>query len=137
MFTLIAFILTIIGSINWLSIGLLQYDFIAGFFGFQGSIFSRIIYIIFGSGAIYLLIRTLANKGTFKIFERRKKKKKEENSQDVAAEPSRASVEASKELFEVQGEPRKFDPQERFLDGEERKSENSDSLFDEHIQNRH
>jgi len=48
MFTLISFILVIIGSINWLCIGLLQYDFVAGLFGSQSNVFSRIVYAIIG-----------------------------------------------------------------------------------------
>jgi len=78
MFTFIAFILTMLGCINWLMVGLLQYDFIAGLFGFQASIFSRLCYIVIGVGAMYLLLRIIINKGTFKVFER-KKKKKEKN----------------------------------------------------------
>lgn len=73
MFTLIAFLLTIAGCANWLMIGLLQYDFIAGIFGFQASILSRLIYILFGIGALYLIIRIIANKGSVKVFERKKK----------------------------------------------------------------
>lgn len=75
MFTFIAFLLTIAGCINWLMIGLLQYDFIAGLFGFQASIFSRLIYILFGVGALYLIIRIIANKGSVKVFERKKQNK--------------------------------------------------------------
>lgn len=76
MITFIAFILTMAGCANWLSIGLLQYDFIAGLFGFQASIFSRLVYILFGIGAVYLIIRLIANKGMFKIYEKRKKSQK-------------------------------------------------------------
>lgn len=74
MLTLIAFLISFAGSINWLLIGLLQYDFIAGFFGFQASLFSRLFYISFGVSALYLLIRVIANKGSVKIFERKRKK---------------------------------------------------------------
>lgn len=73
MITFFAFLLMFAGSINWLFIGFLQYDFIAGFFGFQASIFSRIFYILFGIGAFYFVIRIIANKGSVKVFERRKK----------------------------------------------------------------
>lgn len=73
MLTFIAFLLTIIGCINWLTIGLLQYDFIAGLFGYQASIFSRLVYILYGVGALYLIIRIIVNKGSVKIYERKKK----------------------------------------------------------------
>ncbi len=89
MLTFIAFILTIIGSINWLSIGLLQYDFIAGFFGFQANMFSRLCYILIGVGCLYLIIRIIVNKGSVKVYERKKKKK-----EDL----SMANAEASKEI---------------------------------------
>ena len=74
MITFIAFAITLAGSINWLMIGLLQYDFVAGMFGFQASLFSRLCYILVGVAAVYLILRIIVNKGTFKIYERKKKK---------------------------------------------------------------
>ncbi|MBP3344618.1 MAG: DUF378 domain-containing protein [Clostridia bacterium] len=74
MFTIIAFLLTILGCINWLLIGLLQYDFIAGIFGYQASIFSRIIYIIIGAASVFLIIKLIKNKGTLPVFSWRNKK---------------------------------------------------------------
>lgn len=97
MITFIAFLLTILGCVNWLLIGLLQYDFIAGLFGFQASIFSRLVYILFGIGAFYIVIRTIANKGSFKIYEKRKKK---ENSPSQIPSPS--NTEAGKEISHKQ-----------------------------------
>ena len=73
MFRIFAFVLTCLGGLNWLMIGALQYDFIAGLFGYQASIFSRMIYILFGIGAIYLTLRIIINKGTFKVYEKRKR----------------------------------------------------------------
>lgn len=90
MLTFIAFILTIIGCINWLLIGLLQYDFIAGLFGYQASIFSRLCYIIIGIGCLYLIIRIIINKGSLKVYEKRKKKTSK-------IEMATANVEAGKE----------------------------------------
>ena len=116
MLTFIAFILTIIGCINWLLIGLLQYDFIAGLFGFQASIFSRLCYIIIGAGCLYLIIRIIINKGILKIYEKKKKQKLV------------ASVEAGKEA--------------NFVDNKENNSENKPNnneklknggLFDENL----
>ena len=106
MFTFIAFLFTIAGSINWLLIGLLQYDYIAGFFGFQAALMSRIFYVLFGIGAVYLVLRVIINKGTFKIWERKKKKEKEDEkalekeerpapAQNFA--PAYVNVEASQE----------------------------------------
>lgn len=48
----IAFILIIIGSINWLLVGILGWD-IGEIFGGQGALISRIIYILVGLSAIY------------------------------------------------------------------------------------
>ena len=74
MFTIISFILTLLGSINWLLIGLLQYEFIAGIFGYQASIFSRIIYIIIGASSVFLVYKLIKGKGTIAVFSRRNKK---------------------------------------------------------------
>lgn len=63
MLKIIAFILTILGGINWLGIGMLQYDFVAGIFGTQANLFSRIIYTLVGVSAVYLTCIMIANKG--------------------------------------------------------------------------
>lgn len=63
MISIIAFIIVIFGCVNWLAIGFFQYDLVAGLFGYQGSIFSRIVYIIVGIAAIWLTIAVIKNKG--------------------------------------------------------------------------
>lgn len=63
MLKIVAFILTIVGCLNWLAIGMLQYDFVAGIFGTQANIFSRIIYTAVGVAAVYLTVTMIANKG--------------------------------------------------------------------------
>jgi len=80
MFRLFAFIFTCLGGLNWLMIGALQYDFIAGIFGTQANVFSRIIYVFIGVCSMYILIITLFSKGRLKLFGYKKKKpvKKEE-----------------------------------------------------------
>ncbi len=70
----IAFGLTCLGGVNWLMIGALQYDFIAGLFGTQANIFSRIIYIIIGVASVYILFVTLFSKGRLKLFGYKKPK---------------------------------------------------------------
>ena len=119
MITFIAFLLTIIGSINWLLIGLLQYDFIAGFFGFQASIFSRLCYILIGAGCLYLIIRIIVNKGYLKVWERKKKKTNEEEKE---LQPAYSNIESGKEVS-------KKDEKEN-NDSEKNKE---DGLFDEHL----
>ncbi len=119
MFTFIAFLLTMAGCVDWLLIGMLQYDYIAGFFGYQASIFSRIFYILFGFGAIYLFIRMIANKGSVKIYEKRKKKEK-----NTSQAPAYSNIEASKEEIE------------RNYEKANQSGDKSDSsLFDEHLKN--
>ena len=68
MFRLFAFIFTCLGGINWLTIGALQYDFVAGVFGTQANVFSRIIYFIIGICSVYILIITIFSKGRLKLF---------------------------------------------------------------------
>ncbi len=63
MLSLFAFILVMVGAINWFCIGLLQFDFVAGLFGSQASIFSRIAYVAVGISAIIILFNLIKNKG--------------------------------------------------------------------------
>jgi len=78
MFRLFAFIFTCLGGFNWLMIGGLQYDFVAGIFGTQANIFSRIIYVIIGICSVYILIVTTFSKGRLKLFNYKKKPKVKE-----------------------------------------------------------
>ena len=121
MFTFIAFLLTMLGCINWLMVGLLQYDFVAGLFGFQASIFSRLCYILIGAGALYLLLRVIINKGTFKIFERKKKRQQSPNQNTMISQDALAAsnIEASRENIARHNE--------------NASNENQDNLFDEHF----
>ncbi len=125
MFTFIAFLLTMLGCVNWLMVGLLQYDFIAGLFGFQASIFSRLCYILIGVGAMYLLLRAIINKGTFKIFER--KKKHHTAPQENQGQPAIANVEASQEKIPKQHSNQNFDDEYSPPDHVD------NALFDEHL----
>lgn len=63
MITLISLIIVAIGIVNWFTIGALQYDFIAGLFGSQANIFSRIIYVLVGIAGIFLAYSIVRNKG--------------------------------------------------------------------------
>lgn len=75
MLRVIAFIATILGGINWLAIGMLQYDFVAGLFGTQANIFSRIIYTIIGVASVYITFVIITHKG--KLMSPSKQKKTE------------------------------------------------------------
>ena len=62
----IALILAIIGGLNWGSIGLFQFDFVAALFGGQDSAFSRVIFALVGLAALWcisLLFRDTHGKG--------------------------------------------------------------------------
>lgn len=45
--------LVIIGAINWLLVGLFQFDLVASIFGGQAAGFSRIIYSLVGLAGLY------------------------------------------------------------------------------------
>ncbi|OIK12708.1 DUF378 domain-containing protein [Bacillus sp. MUM 13] len=51
----IALILLIVGGLNWLLVGLFQFDLVASIFGGQDAALSRVVYIIVGLCAIYSL----------------------------------------------------------------------------------
>lgn len=48
-----ALILVIIGALNWLSVGLFQFDVVAALFGGMSSVISRIIYSLVGVCGLY------------------------------------------------------------------------------------
>ena len=74
MYRIFAFALTCLGGLNWLMIGALQYDFVAGLFGTQANVFSRIIYVIIGVASMSILVITIFSKGRLKLFGYKKKK---------------------------------------------------------------
>lgn len=78
MLKIVAFIITIVGGINWLAIGMLQYDFVAGIFGTQANIFSRIVYTLVGVSAIYITCAIIANKGRLTEGEKKRKRAEQE-----------------------------------------------------------
>ena len=51
----IALLLTIVGALNWGSIGLFRYDIVAGIFGGQDALVSRIIYTLVALGGIWCI----------------------------------------------------------------------------------
>ena len=51
----IALILTIIGALNWGSIGLFQFDLVAWICGGQSSLLSRVIYTVVGLAGIWCI----------------------------------------------------------------------------------
>lgn len=60
----IALVISIIGALNWGSIGLFRFDLVAWLFGGQGSLLSRIVYTLVGLSGVWLislLFRTREN----------------------------------------------------------------------------
>ena len=60
----IALAISIIGALNWGSIGLFRFDLVAWLFGGQGSLLSRIVYTLVGLSGVWLislLFRTKEN----------------------------------------------------------------------------
>ena len=108
MLGLFAFIILMVGAINWFFIGLLQYDFVAGLFGSQASIFSRIVYVAVGVSAFIILAILIKNKGKVvfnlskikeKLAKRKVEKEKEKSLKEQALKPANASaMESAKDL---------------------------------------
>jgi uncharacterized membrane protein YuzA (DUF378 family) len=51
----ISLILIILGGLNWLSVGLFEYDVVSEIFGGADEVGSKIVYIIVGVAALYAL----------------------------------------------------------------------------------
>lgn len=97
MISIIAFIVVIFGSLNWLSIGFFQYDIVAGLFGFQSSIFSRMVYIVIGICAIYLVYVIIKNKGKITV---KKLKKQEQVVVDKITKKDEEKIEDDKKVLD-------------------------------------
>ena len=67
MLVFFCYLLTLLGSLNWLCIGFFQYDFVAALFGTQSSIFSRLIYIVIGFSSVFLTYAIIRYKGRLTI----------------------------------------------------------------------
>ena len=93
MLSFISFLLVCIGCINWFCIGILQFDFVAGIFGSQSNIFSRLVYTLVGIAAIIVIVNFITNKGRFIVsfkkanedFEEIREEKKTENKREAFA----------------------------------------------------
>ncbi|AXQ92831.1 DUF378 domain-containing protein [Cereibacter azotoformans] len=53
---LVTLCLIIVGGLNWLLVGLFQFDLVAAIFGGQTAILARIVYILVGLSAIWQLV---------------------------------------------------------------------------------
>lgn len=60
----VSLVIVIIGAINWLLIGLFRYDLVAGIFGGQASVVSRIIYTIVGVAGLWCISLLFRDRAT-------------------------------------------------------------------------
>ena len=63
MLTKLALIITIIGALNWGSIGLFQFDLVAWICGGAGSLFARIIYTVVALAGIWCITLLFRDRG--------------------------------------------------------------------------
>ncbi len=106
MITLIAFLLVLVGGANWLTIGLLQFDFVAGLFGSQSNIFSRIVYVLVGIGTIIITVNVIKNKGKLTFnFRKLKNKIKSQGETQTATNPqsSPQHTQSSNQIYTTSG----------------------------------
>lgn len=109
MLAFISFLLVCIGSFNWFTIGILQYDFVAGLFGSQANVFSRLVYALVGVASIIVIFNLIKNKGKFVISFKKAsdefkefKEEQEENKEKKKDNSSLAtSSESAKEFWTV------------------------------------
>ncbi|WP_097025479.1 DUF378 domain-containing protein [Clostridium peptidivorans] len=59
LFDKIAFILVIIGALNWGLLGLLNFNLVSAIFGEPANLLSRILYIIVGAAGVYIILLLL------------------------------------------------------------------------------
>jgi uncharacterized membrane protein YuzA (DUF378 family) len=53
---LAAFVLVVVGAVNWGLVGLAQFDLVATLFGGSASVMSRIVYALVGLAGVLLLV---------------------------------------------------------------------------------
>ena len=63
----ISLLLVIIGAVNWLLVGVFQFDLVAWLFGGQGALLSRIIYSLVGAAGLWCISLLFRDKGHAKM----------------------------------------------------------------------
>lgn len=142
MLSLISFILVCIGSINWFCIGILQFDFVAGIFGSQSNIFSRLIYTLVGVASIIVIANFATNKGKFVVSFKKANKEfqeyKEEKKEDMKKKKALATESSEDLAIEKEDEKRSMpethlessnyntDKKEEHCNGCDHKTDNSE-----------
>lgn len=62
----IALTLVIVGALNWLLVGILQFDLVASIFGGQNSFLSRAVYTVVGLAGIWSISLLMRDPGRAK-----------------------------------------------------------------------
>jgi uncharacterized protein len=57
---LIAFVLVVVGAVNWGLVGLAQFDLVATLFGGSASVISRVVYSLVGIAGLLLVVMQAA-----------------------------------------------------------------------------
>lgn len=63
----ISLLLVIIGAVNWLLVGIFQFDLVAWIFGGQGAVISRILYTIIGAAGLWCISLLFRDKDCTKM----------------------------------------------------------------------
>lgn len=63
----ISLLLVIIGAVNWLLVGVFQFDLVAWLFGGQGALLSRIIYSLVGAAGLWCISLLFRDRGHAKM----------------------------------------------------------------------
>jgi uncharacterized membrane protein YuzA (DUF378 family) len=61
---LVAFVLVVVGAVNWGLVGLAQFDLVAALFGGPASVLSRIVYSLVGLAGLLLVLMQAAPQTT-------------------------------------------------------------------------
>ncbi len=56
----VAFVLVVVGAVNWGLVGLAQFDLVATLFGGSDSVLSRVVYSLVGLAGVLLLVTQAA-----------------------------------------------------------------------------
>jgi uncharacterized membrane protein YuzA (DUF378 family) len=60
----LALFLVVVGALNWLLVGVFQFDLVAAVFGGQSSMVSRIIYSLIGLAGVWAVSLLFRDRGT-------------------------------------------------------------------------
>lgn len=66
----LALILVIVGALNWLLVGLFQFDLVASIFGGQGALLSRLVYTLVGVAGIWSVSLLFRDRNRAEVHDR-------------------------------------------------------------------